>query len=106
MSEQLYKDIGEQLGDQFGTTAGQMFGKACLKTASNKAYAAFFNGEMVFKLGQQEVNLLKNKYPGSVNWDPSQKNRAMKDWLQVPAEFKNDWADLAKHALDFVEENK
>lgn len=105
MSEKLYNDIGQQFVDQHGTAVGQMFGKLCLKT-DKKAFAAFFEGEMVFKLGQQEVNLLRDKYTGSVNWDPSGKKRPMKDWLQVPSDFSDDWIKLAKQALDYVEENK
>ena len=103
MGDQLYSDIGQQLVSQYGTTIGQMFGKPCLKI-NKKAFAAFFNGEMIFKLGQQEVNLLKDKYTGSVNWDPSGKNRAMKDWLQVPTDYSDDWITLAKQALDYVDD--
>ena len=103
MSEQLYSKLGQELTAKFGTSTGQMFGKPCLKTTNNKAFAAFFKGEMVFKLGQKEVNLFKDKYPGSVNWDPSGKKRPMKDWLQLPADYSTDWAPLAKKALDYVE---
>ena len=78
MSDQLFSDIGQQFAGQYGTSIGQMFGKSCLKT-DKKAFTAFFNGEMVFKLGQQEVKLLRDKYVGSVNWDPSGKKRPMKD---------------------------
>lgn len=106
MNDQLYKDIGEQFTNQYGTSVGQMFGKPCLKTVNKKAFAAFFKGEMVFKLGQQEINLLRGQYTGSVNWDPSGKKRPMKDWLQIPNEFSDDWIKLAKQALDYVEENK
>jgi len=101
MSIQTYNNIGEKFSKQYETVSGQMFGKPCLKI-DKKAFAAFFKDEMVFKLGQQEIKLLKDKYPGSFNWDPSGKNRAMKDWLQVPNEFCNDWEKLAKMALDFV----
>lgn len=101
MSDSLYSDIGQQFANQYGTSVGQMFGKSCLKI-EKKAFAAFFKGEMVFKLGQQEVNLLRDKYTGSVNWDPSGKKRAMKDWLQVPTDYSDDWLSLAKQALDYV----
>ena len=101
MSIQIYNNIGEKFSAQHETVSGQMFGKPCLKIGK-KAFAAFFKEEMVFKLGEQEIKLLINKYPGSVNWDPSGKNRAMKDWLQVPNEFNTDWKSLAKLALDFV----
>ena len=106
MSEQLYNDIGQVLIEQFGVSKGQFFGKPCLKSANNKAFSGFFKGEMVFKLGQQEVNLLKARLPGSINWDPSGKKRPMKDWLQIPAAYKNDWLRIAKQALAYVEKFK
>lgn len=105
MSDQAYTNIGQQFSDQYETTMGQMFGKSCLKTGK-KAFAAFHNGQMIFKIGQQEISFLKDKYSGSVNWDPSGKKRPMKDWLQVPSEFSGDWNQLAKQALDYVDDNK
>lgn len=104
MGEDKYAQIGLEMANQHQTSSGQMFGKPCLKT-SNKAFAAFFKGEMVFKLGKDEVNLLKDKYPNAVNWDPSGKGRPMKDWLQVPEEFNADWEKLALEAKAFVESN-
>lgn len=106
MSEELYKDIAQELTDQFGSSTGQMFGKPCLKATNNKAFAAFFKEEMVFKLGQQKISFLKEKYPNSTNWDPSGKKRPMKDWIQVPIDFKDDWKTLAKQAHEFVANNK
>ena len=105
MSNEVYNQIGQQFQEQYGAVMGQMFGKPCLKTET-KAFAVFFEEQMVFKIGQQEANLLKIKYAGSKNWDPSGKKRPMKDWLQVPSEFSEDWKRLAKLSLDFVEEQK
>lgn len=104
MSEQLYNAIGRLFAEQYGISMGQMFGKSCLKV-NNKAFAAFFKGDMVFKIGKAEVNLLLNKYPASTNWDPSGKKRPMKDWIQVSADFHEDWEILAKQALDYVSMN-
>ena len=61
---------------------------------------------MVFKLGREEVEMLLAKYSGSARWDPSGKKRPMKDWLQIPADFKEDWMELAVQALNYVEEHK
>ena len=102
MSEQLYHEIGQQLANEHGTTMGNLFGKPCLKV-NNKAFAAFFKGAMVFKIGQEEANLLKEKYQGSQNWDPSGKKRPMKDWLEVPVEFSADWNSLANKALKYMQ---
>lgn len=101
MSEKQYIEIGELFAEKHGTSMGKMFGKQCLKT-NNKAFAAFFMDDMVFKLGQEEIFQLREKYIGSENWDPSGKNRPMKDWLQVPSEFKHDWKMLAEQALNYV----
>ena len=103
MSEEQYDNIGQKLMASDGISLSRMFGKPCFKSANKKAFAAFFKGEMVFKLGQEEVELLKKKYPGAMNWDPSGKNRPMKDWLQVPATFAGDWEVLAKEALFYIE---
>lgn len=104
MSQKRYEEIGNSLAEDQETTLGQMFGKPCLKVKS-KAFAAFYQDEMVFKLGAAEIMVLKEKYMGSKNWDPSGKKRAMKDWLQVPAEYKEDWEGLAQQSLSFVEDN-
>ena len=101
MSEERYIKLGEAFADEYGSTSGQMFGKPCLKI-NKKAYAAFYKGEMVFKIGQEEISLLRENYINSVNWDPSGKNRAMKDWLQVPADYSGDWLGLANQAINYV----
>lgn len=98
---ELYDKIGTELKATKQTTMGQMFGKPCLK-ANNKAFAAFFKDEMVFKIGGEEANQLVEKYPGAQLWDPSGKKRPMKDWLQVPNAFNDDWKDLAIRALNFL----
>ena len=105
MPEELFGTIAQEFENEHATTTGQMFGKRCLKV-NGKAFAAFFQEQMVFKIGQEEIRLLKDKYTGSVNWDPSGKNRAMKDWLQVPFDYQDDWTALAKQAMDFVINNK
>lgn len=102
MSEQTFNRIGSKLQASHNATSGKMFGKPCLKGSNNKALAAFFKGEMVFKLGAEEIHLLRDRYPGSVKWDPSGKGRPMKDWLQVPAAFEEDWEKLAIQAVNFV----
>ncbi len=80
---------------------GNMFGKPCGKI-NKKAFVSFFEDEMVFKIGREEIALLLDKYEGSKNWDPSGKNRAMKDWIQIPQEYKSDWKDLLLQAKAFI----
>jgi len=102
MSEQKFKEIAQKLSASQACVEGKMFGKACVKTAGNKAFAAFFKGEMVFKLGQEDVGPLKLKYSNSQNWDPSGKGRPMKDWLPVPVDYSDEWGSLADKAYQYL----
>lgn len=87
----------EEIND---TELSNMFGKPCGKI-NKKAFVAFFEDEMVFKIGREEIKDLLKKYKGSMNWDPSGKNKAMKDWIQIPQEYKSDWNELMKKAIKF-----
>jgi hypothetical protein len=59
MSDQLYTQIGQQITNQYrGTSMGQIFGKPCLKTET-KIFAVLVKEQMVFKIGEQEVNFMK-----------------------------------------------
>ena len=102
MPNALYLQIGSQFEQAHGTTISQMFGKPCLKT-NGKAFAAFYQDQMVFKLGKEHIADFQSIYIGSVSWDPSGKNRPMKDWLQIPFDFKDDWEKLALQAKSSVE---
>ncbi|MGD1847209.1 MAG: hypothetical protein ACFB10_17600 [Salibacteraceae bacterium] len=104
MSMDLYHQIANQLESSHGVVAGQMFGKPCLKTGG-KAFAAFFKEAMVFKLGREEIALVMDKYPGAALWDPSGKKRPMKDWMQVPREYHENWLSLAHQALEGLTPN-
>jgi hypothetical protein len=97
----FYDRLSSQIADQEGITLSLLFGKPCLKSG-RKAFAAFYQGDMVFKIGREEIAMLREKYIGSQQWDPSGKGRAMKDWLQVPFDYREDWAALAEQALTFT----
>lgn len=80
---------------------GNLFGKVCGKI-NKKAFVAFYEGDMVFKIGRETVTMLLQKYEGAQQWDPSKKQRLMKDWIQIPAEYKSDWQKLAVKVVDFM----
>ena len=77
-----------------------MFGKPCFKI-NKKAFVCFFEDEMVFKLtGDSHSEALS--LDGSQLFDPSKKGRAMKEWVQVPFDYKNKWNEFAESAFEFV----
>lgn len=95
--EKLYISIGQKLKD---AEQSQMFGKPCFKT-NGKAFICFFQNEMVFKLsGDIHADALNME--GSRLFDPSGKNRPMKEWVQVSANFADKWEKLAQAAMNYV----
>jgi hypothetical protein len=103
MSEEKYNAIGEGLAKKHKAEISKMFGKPCIKI-NGKAFACFFNGDMVFKLDEtshKKASTLK----GSKLFDPSGAGRPMKEWVQVKPAHVKDWAKLAEAALNYVKEN-
>jgi len=103
MSEEKYISIGETLSKKSNAEIGKLFGKPCLKI-NGKAFACFFNGDMVFKLdadSHKKASALK----GSKLFDPSGANRPMKEWVQVKAAHEKEWMELAEAAMKFVIQN-
>lgn len=95
--ETLYISIGQNLTD---AEQSQMFGKPCFKI-NGTAFIAFFKNDMVFKLSgdthQEALSL-----DGSQLFDPSGKQRPMKEWVQVPFCYKENWVKYAGAALKYV----
>lgn len=83
-----------------GAVKSQMFGKPCFKIGK-KAFICFFKNAMVFKLNgkfHQEALSLK----ASQLFDPSGKNRPMKEWVQVPFDYKEKWRIFAEQSAEYV----
>ena len=97
--EEYYNHIAASIEE---AVVSQMFGKPCLKI-KGKAFASFFNKMMVFKLaGEEHQNALS--LDGSELFDPSGKGRAMKEWVQVPYHYKEQWEGFAQSAMQYVSE--
>ena len=100
MSEEKYNAIAESMAKKHKAESSKMFGKPCLKI-KGKAFACFFEGDMVFKLGGDDhAKALKLK--GSVLFDPSGKKRPMKEWVQVKASQSDSWSKFAESAMKYV----
>lgn len=96
----LYEKIGMELGETHDVKLGKMFGKLCMKV-NGKAFAAFHEDAMVFKLsGDRHAEAMN--LPGSILFDPSGKNKPMKEWVQVSFDHAAQWPDLAEAALQHV----
>ncbi len=95
--ESLYHEVAEKID---GSVKSQMFGKPCYKI-NGKAFCCFFQNELVFKLnGSSHQEALS--YDGTKLFDPSGKNRPMKEWVQVPFDYMEDWERFAAEAALYV----
>ncbi|EMJ96538.1 hypothetical protein [Leptospira alstonii] len=83
-------------------TSGKWFGLNSLNL-EGKPFATFFEGNLVLKLGAEKIAEIISRYPGAKLFDPSGNNRAMKDWLEIPAEFEEDWLSLAESSLSLAQ---
>lgn len=100
LEHETFLKIGRMLD---GAEESQLFGKPCFKI-NGKAFICYFENAMVFKLNgdiHSEALLLE----GSHLFDPSHKNRPMKEWVQVPYLHKMHWANLSKAAFTNVQSN-
>jgi hypothetical protein len=102
-SEELYHAIGETLSKKHQAEISKMFGKPCLKI-NGKAFACFFNGDMVFKLDAGSHKIASG-LKGSKLFDPSGANRPMKEWVQVKPAHEKEWMKFAEAAMKYVKEN-
>ncbi len=83
-----------------GSLQSKLFGKDCFKI-NKKAYVCFFENEMVFKLkGDFHTEALS--LDGATLFDPSRKNRPMKEWVQLPFDYEEKWEYFAFQALTYV----
>lgn len=98
--ENLFNSIGQSIDN---STAGQLFGKPCFKINS-KAFVCFFQKSMVFKLtGDAHSEAIS--LDGAILFDPSGKNRPMKEWVQLPYTYHSQWKHFATQAVQYVSQN-
>ena len=97
---ELYLKIGKSLK---GAEESQLFGKPCFKI-NGKAFICLFEKCMVFKL-TGEIHKDALSLDGSELFDPSKRKRPMKEWIQVPFDYSNNWKKYAVAALAYVKKN-
>ena len=95
-----YELLIEYLSINYDAIPSQMFGKKCIKV-NNKAIIALYNDSLVFKLPNKERNEALS-LTDSTLWDPSQKNRPMKEWVQVSITHHEFFKKFAITAADYI----
>ncbi len=84
-----------------GAQPGQLFGKPSLKVGKAH-FICGFQQCLVVKVGKEAIQTMLPNFEGSMLFDPSGKGRPMKDWLQIPDTYREQWPSLAQQALAYV----
>jgi hypothetical protein len=89
--------IQELVDEGYPIQAAKMFGMPAIKHAGGKAVGGFYEDYLTVKLdGAPRDNALK--LPGAELFDPMG-GRPMKEWVQVPANLKDQWRPLLLEAI-------
>lgn len=99
MPDQTLNDLAATL-DAPGVKVSNMFGKPSLKDAAGKAFACLQAGELACRLGrgtQPHADALALN--GAHLFDPSGRDRPMKDWVSIPSTHSSRWPEFAAAAL-------
>jgi hypothetical protein len=100
-AEKIFQQLESEL---VGVKPGKMFGCLCLKTPKGKAAAMLWKDELVVKLDKKDLDNYK-QLKGVKFFDPMD-GRPMKEWLQFPIEYSDQWKDFAKRSLAYVLKEK
>ncbi|MGB2953432.1 MAG: hypothetical protein WBB74_08555 [Gaiellaceae bacterium] len=93
--EEIVDDLIHRNAD---VEAAKMMGMPAIKKAG-KMVGGFWRDSMVFKLPDEMDRLAALTLEGAHLFDPSERNRPMKEWVVVPAAHAAEWARLAELAL-------
>src|SRR5205823_9881811 len=96
-----YSEVAEALAARNpDVVQTKMFGMPSLK-ANGKTFAGLFGDDMVFKLPAADHSRAL-ALAGARIFDPSGRDRPMREWVQVPPAHAHTWEDLAAAALTYT----
>ena len=79
-----------------------MFGALCMKTPNGKSAAMFWKDNIVVKLTGDSLNDAMS-IDGSQLFEPME-GRPMKEWVQIPFAYKDQWKKFATLSATSVKE--
>jgi len=100
-AEVFFKELSEQIES---VKPGKMFGALCMKTPNGKSAAMIWKDHLVVKLKGDLLNEALN-LSGAKIFEPMD-GRPMKEWVQIPYDYKDKWKEFAAIAASVVKELK
>ncbi|XZF15513.1 hypothetical protein ACTHGU_05210 [Chitinophagaceae bacterium MMS25-I14] len=93
----LFNKIAADIPD---AKPGKMFGAECIKLTNGKAVAMFWRDHIVVKLNAADKEKAL-QLKGAKLFDPMD-GRPMKEWVQVPFSYADQWRELAEKSTQYV----
>jgi len=97
-AETYFNTLTEEIPN---AAAGKMFGALCMKMPNGKSAAMFWKDNIVVKLRGAALNDALS-LDGSQLFEPME-GRPMKDWVQIPFSYKDQWKMFAQISAREVE---
>jgi hypothetical protein len=97
-AEAFFTDLIEQIPN---AKPGKMFGALCMKMPNGKSGAMFWKDNIVVKL-QGEAFQEAMHLDGTHLFEPME-GRPMKEWVQIPFDYKNKWKTFATISAQSIE---
>ena len=99
-SQKKYDTLAADLAEQPNVVRAKMFGMPSVRVNGN-AFLGYYRDSLVCKLsGDAHAAALKLK--GAQLFDPSEMNRPMKEWVQIPDLHEAKWKKFAQAALKYA----
>jgi hypothetical protein len=99
----VFEDVAAELAPR-GVVIGNVFGSKALKSGTKAFGCLLKNGSMAFRLGEgTPAHADALALDGAELFDPSERDRPFKDWVEVPAAHEVLWARFAVAALEYLD---
>ena len=98
LAEAYFTELTENI---LNAAPGKMFGALCMKMPNGKAAAMFWKDNIVVKLHGDVLNEALS-LDGTRLFEPME-GRPMKDWVQIPFDYKDQWKIFAEISAVGVE---
>ena len=96
-----YLEIVDELVITEHAETGRWFSLPCLR-ANGYIFAALWQDRYLVVKLQGDDHRKALALSGARLFDPSEENRPMREWVQVPESYAEQWPELARSALEYV----
>src|ERR1700757_737353 len=96
-AEIYFNELTKEIPD---VKPGKMFGALCMKTPNGKSAAMFWKDNIVVKLQGESLREAMS-LDGAKLFEPME-GRPMKEWVQIPFDYKDKWKTFAMISSESV----